>query len=480
MPSRRSFVLGAASTLAAACMARNSGGAATPVVRRDVMEMAADDPFFSDYAKAVQKMHDLQGDNRNWFMQAAIHADHCHHGDVEFLHWHRHYIRFFEKICAELSGNPQFALPYWNWSKNSGRLPAPFFDRPELNVEHWNDVGNYVGKAWGTIDTVGRRGLDKSHGLLDDAARGGAFTLAKINEIKQLPTIDLFWPALEGTPHNTAHVITGATKTGKGGHIGSGLSPLDPIFWLHHCMVDRVWAEWQKLGNVTPDPQADYPGQFFGPDGNAAQANSTSAMDIANLDYTYDIFQTPPATLGATRLQSQLSDAQIKQITDLLKAGTPQTIGSAPNTIASHANLATAVDVPVPTLPRRTDELKALEAAGWSLGSRRILAVLSNVSRPENDDLVVNVFVNCPYLSPSTPYSDPHYAGTFSFFDARGAMPTMDGMKSSTYVIDITGPVREAGFAADKVRVQLMPLPASAGGDSKSSFRVGKIEVVSI
>jgi tyrosinase len=185
MPSRRNFVLAAAATLATPYISRSSAVAATTLVRRDVMDMPATDPFFSDYANAVKKMHALgANDGRNWIAQAKIHADNCHHGEVEFLHWHRHYIRFFEKICANMCGNPNFALPYWNWSKNSGRYPAPFFDLPELNVEHWNDPGKYNGKAWGPIDTVGRRGLDKTHGLLDDPVRGGSFTLTNTKSLK--------------------------------------------------------------------------------------------------------------------------------------------------------------------------------------------------------------------------------------------------------------------------------------------------------
>jgi tyrosinase len=464
MPSRRNFVLAAAATLATPYISRSSAVAATTLVRRDVMDMPATDPFFSDYANAVKKMHALgANDGRNWIAQAKIHADNCHHGEVEFLHWHRHYIRFFEKICANMCGNPNFALPYWNWSKNSGRYPAPFFDLPELNVEHWNDPGKYNGKAWGPIDTVGRRGLDKTHGLLDDPVRGGSFTLTNVNRIKQLPSIDLFHPSLEGQPHNNGHVVAGATKTGKTGHIGDGLSPLDPIFWLHHCMVDRVWAEWQRSpALVTPDPKADYSGQFFEADGTSAKANSSSAMDIANLDYTYDIFQTAPAVTAAARVA----------------VAAPVVIGSAANTTASRANLETAINVSIPTLDTHAKELRAQEAAGET-SRNRLLAKLSDVKGPAANDLLVNVFVNCPYLSPSTPYSDPHYAGTFSFFGAQ-KMQDMPGMNSRTYVVDITTAVREAGFAPDKIKLQFMPVSAAAGAESKSSFYVGKIEILSI
>ncbi|HTB03325.1 MAG TPA: tyrosinase family protein [Bradyrhizobium sp.] len=475
MLSRRHLMLGASVALAAPHIIRSPAIAANPIVRRDVMDMAASDRFFSDYGKAVAEMHKLK-DGRNWSAQARIHADNCHHGEVEFLHWHRNYIRFFEKICAKFSGNPDFALPYWNWSKNAGRIPAPFFDRPELNVEHWNDPGQYVGKAWGRIDTVGRRGLDKTHGLMDDPTRGGAFTLANINAIKRLPSIDKFHPALEGQPHNTGHVIAGATKSGKGGHIGSGLSPLDPIFWLHHCMVDRVWAEWQKSGHVTPDPKSDYSGQFFEADGAPAKANSTDVMDIANLGYTYDIFQRPVSGFESVQVDAK----KIDDLKQLLQPGAAQSIGSAAYAGVSRVNAATSIDVAAPSIASRVTQLQALESATGTTGGQHVLAVLSDIVPPEKDDLVVNVFVNCPYLSPSTPASDPHYAGTFSFFGASKDMQGMSGMHSATYVVDITEAVRQAGLADDKVRVQLMPLTAAAGAESGSTFKVGKVEIVSV
>jgi tyrosinase len=476
MPSRRNFIMGAATVLASPYILQRSSFAANPIVRRDVMDMAENDSFFSDYAKAVQNMHIL-ADSRNWLSQAKIHADHCHHNDVEFLHWHRHYIRFFEKICAALCENPNFTLPYWNWSKNSGLIPAPFFDRPELNVEHWNDPGQYDGAAWGPVDTVGRRGLDKSHGLISDPIRGGPFTLAAVNGLKTLPTIDDFWPALMGNPHNTAHRLVGATRTGKGGHMGDGLSPLDPIFWLHHCMVDRVWAEWQRSGHVTSDPGADYSGQFFEADGSSAKATSTGAMDIANLNYTYDIFQTAQPTLGAA---SALSRFSTEQIEDLLRAGPTSTIGSAGNTADSRANFETAINVQVPSLATHAAEMRTLARNGLTLSNQRVLARLSDVEGPQTPDLLVNVFINCPYLSPGTPFSDPHYAGTFSFFGGTKTMERMPGMNSQTYVVDITGPVRETGFAAENIKVQFMPITAAADSKSNSSFRVGKVEILRV
>lgn len=474
MSSRRRFMVGAAVALVAPYIVRRSAIAATTLVRRDVMSMPDNDPFFADYATAVKKMHETSG-GRNWLAQAKIHADYCKHGELEFLHWHRHYLRFFEKICASLCGNPNFALPYWNWSKNSGRYPAPFFDLPELNVVQWNDPGQYNGAAWGAIDTAPRRGLDKTHGLLDDPIRGGAFTLNTINDIKAQPTIDLFQPALEGQPHNNGHVVAGARKTAsqKVGHIGSGLSPLDPIFWLHHCMVDRVWAEWQKVpGHATPDPQTNYAGNFVEADGSPANANSTGALNIADLGYTYDVLQGAPLVAAAS--------PQFQELNKLFPPVPPQTIGTATNADTSRVNIPTAITVTASALPARVAELHAMEAAGVRLARKRILAKLSDISWPETGDVLVNVFVDCPYLSPETPYSDPYYAGSFSFFGSAKAMPGMPGMSSAVFVVDITRPARDLGLATDKIKIQLMPVPAAAGGESSSSFKVGKVEILAV
>ena len=30
-------------------------------------------------------------------------------------------------------------------------------------------------------------------------------------------------------------------------------SPNDPLFWLHHCYIDKLWAEWQEKNNNNKD-----------------------------------------------------------------------------------------------------------------------------------------------------------------------------------------------------------------------------------
>lgn len=69
----------------------------------------------------------------------------------------------------------------------------------------------------------------------------------------------IFWQEIEqggnvfGT-HNSGHRWIG-------GHMGRSASPNDPIFWLHHANVDRIWALWQEFHAQfphTPDRVDDY------------------------------------------------------------------------------------------------------------------------------------------------------------------------------------------------------------------------------
>ncbi|MEP7030560.1 MAG: hypothetical protein ABI830_06480, partial [Pseudolabrys sp.] len=107
--------------------------------------------------------------------------------------------------------------------------------------------------------------------------------------------------------------------------------------------------------------------------------------------------------------------------------------------------------------------------------SGRILARLSEVmASKERSPMVINVFVNCPYLSPKTGYKDKHYAGSFSFF---GPAEHNHG----DYYIDVTEPLRnlagDGRIATDLVNVQLMPVPVGERA-AKASFSVGSVELL--
>ena len=90
---------------------------------------------------AVTAMQALPASNpRSWQYWANVHGTtgpqnaagtwkQCQHGSFFFLPWHRMYLFYFEKVLRAASGDPTFALPYWNWTANRA-MPLPFVRRP--------------------------------------------------------------------------------------------------------------------------------------------------------------------------------------------------------------------------------------------------------------------------------------------------------------------------------------------------------------
>ena len=317
MIGRREFLMGTATAITAPHVLKIQATAQTPLqataqtprVRRDVQALVATDTFFTKYGQAVQAMHQLPAnDPRNWRNQALIHLNHCPHNALDFFHWHRHYILNFEAICGQLIGDNSFSLAYWNWSAKQGIIPDPFYDLNLLNVQFWNDPSNAQSEHWGpeTVVTVGTRALAKGQGLQSDPNAGQGFTQASIDDIQQGSDFQIFTGELEGSPHNNGHVISGEAT----GHMGNGMSPLDPIFWLHHCNVDRIWAEWQTAGNSTPALIGNYDNQFVNGAGQAVMASSAAALDFAAMGYTYDTLSAPVVAAAQQRFGLQEPQAQ--------------------------------------------------------------------------------------------------------------------------------------------------------------------------
>src|SRR4030095_16246895 len=81
---------------------------------------------------------------------------------------------------------------------------------------------------------------------------------------------------LEGMPHNQVHNYIGGVgplDPGPYGNMTNFLSPVDPIFFLHHANMDRLWDVWTRkqkalnLPYLPPQPDlttlSDEPFLFF-------------------------------------------------------------------------------------------------------------------------------------------------------------------------------------------------------------------------
>ena len=70
----------------------------------------------------------------------------------------------------------------------------------------------------------------------------------------------------------------------------------DPIFYLHHCNLDRIWESWNRLGNSNPTDPKYLNRKFTFADRNGKRVDMpVSAGDrVAQLGYEYDKYEQPP------------------------------------------------------------------------------------------------------------------------------------------------------------------------------------------
>ena len=210
--------------------------------RRNIATLANGDATLVAFREAVRQMKALpDSDRRSWRNQALIHQNFCPHGNWLFLPWHRAYLHFFEEICKELTHDERFALPYWNWTLNTS-IPEVFWDAPANPLFHPGRVATPASQTGAPTDAPTLNGiLDETNFQLFGS---GSIAL----EASQRDFS--FYGPLEGTPHNYVHGFVG-------GDMGSFMSPLDPIFWCHHNMIEALWFEWNvRRSNPNPSEAA--------------------------------------------------------------------------------------------------------------------------------------------------------------------------------------------------------------------------------
>jgi tyrosinase len=246
-------------------------------VRRNANTMAADNPVLVSYAAAIEEMQDLAAsDPRNWTRQAQIHQTFCRHHNWLFLPWHRAYLFYFEQICRELSGDDDFALPYWNWTTEQ-RVPAPFWDTASPLYHEPRVAG---ANSTASVNQVGQANIDNVLATNNFILFAGA-AVAQDHP----PNFGPGMAPLESGPHNHIHNFVGGT-------MASFLSPEDPIFWLHHCRVDELWVQWNVTDGNPNTNDSDWTNTQFTEfvDRNGDQVNVSVAVTTLwpLLSYRYD------------------------------------------------------------------------------------------------------------------------------------------------------------------------------------------------
>jgi tyrosinase len=235
-----------------------------------------------------------------------------HEGPV-FFPWHRIFLRDFELELQAI--NPAVSLPYWDFSIDN-QPDSSLWDDDFLGGDGDPGAGNVV------LDGPFRQGewklifdgpdLRREFGFFvptlptpDNVA--GAFLIGEYD----VPPYDVGsdithsfrnyvvgwnWPTAEPEMHNRVH-------NWVGGSMLEMTSPNDPVFWLLHANLDRLWADWEAMyGYLYPDGDAP-PGQNLHDVMNPFGVTPADVLNHRALGYRYDteagLALPPPRPIAA-------------------------------------------------------------------------------------------------------------------------------------------------------------------------------------
>jgi tyrosinase len=413
----------------------------------------------------------------------------CQHGSWYFLPWHRGYLIAFETVVRDavvkLGGPSDWALPYWNYFKpNQDALP------PAFAAANWPDGQSdnplYVPQRYGPtndgnvtvpVSMINLNALADPDFTGD--ANGGSPGFGGVNT--GFSHGGQVHGGIETQPHDWVHGLVG------GGDPQSNLpglmsdpdtAGLDPIFWLHHANIDRLWEVWRKnpSSHVDPSdanwvngPQAVGEGAFVLPMPNGMSWTYTPGRmsDLSQLNYSYDDVSPPSATPQAVaRLQrlgvTPATANALARSTAMVDPKTVELLG-ANNQSLRLTGTGTTTSVALDAVVQRKVST-SLQAAATAAkpAPDRIFLNLENV-RGLNDATAFSVYINVP--EGDDPARHPELlAGSIALFGVRKAT-LADGQHAGdglTFVLEITHVIDALHLAGtlnvSQLHVQLVPM----------------------
>lgn len=264
-----------------------------------------------------------------------------------FLPWHRKILMLFEN-AVRVHIRQDFALPYWDWTDDSS-LDVVFTDEfmgPYLGDSDDNYSISTSAFAKGlfsinlTASQLSSSGDPNSNCPFPFITRGPKSvdlpTAEEVEALLEVTTYDSepfdltadidtsFRNYLLGVSplqlHSVPHIWLGGqwdsdisngsfdgteSSTFVGTMSALDCSPNDPVFWIHHCNVDRIWAAWEARYGASYEPTSGwnegwnlndelYPYLLYknNPEMMKEGITNASMLDFESLGYTYDDLYT--------------------------------------------------------------------------------------------------------------------------------------------------------------------------------------------
>jgi tyrosinase len=247
-----------------------AAGAVVPIVRKsaDALTPAEQMVFKNAITRAIA--------DGSYSTLVRIHANMAHDmhtmpgmpaGTYRFLPWHREYLINFEQAMQAFE--PTFFVPHWRWVDQTA-IPAWMNTFTPPGVTDANGKPIPVQRKPGTSPDPRNRKLPTAQTIQ--------------TTVMQATDYLTFTHALEGAQpyggHNLVHMWFNGTMSRV------PVAPADPMFWMNHAEIDRIWWIWQQSH---PDEAPSLTGADTVLDPWPETASDVGRIDAGAHPYTYDL-----------------------------------------------------------------------------------------------------------------------------------------------------------------------------------------------
>ncbi|KAH8826787.1 hypothetical protein DL96DRAFT_1709936 [Flagelloscypha sp. PMI_526] len=207
----------------------------------------------------------------------------------QFLPWHRYMMWAYENALRTDCGYSG-AQPYWNEIADAGAFTSSaLLQANDLSFGGDGDASNNNCVSTGPFANltlhVGPGTQVTNHCLSRAVSDRGSDAAAQsyVDTCLAYTDFSSAWQCIESTPHAAGHAGVGSEM------VNVASSPNDPLFFMHHTFIDKLWYDWQQ---VSPSTRT-----------NAIAGCTTQGMGACavatTLDYTMSMADiTPDVTVG--------------------------------------------------------------------------------------------------------------------------------------------------------------------------------------
>jgi len=279
-----------------------------------------------------------------------------------------------------------------------------------------------------------------------------SFTSSKTDSHNSPPTKTTNFSVLEGFPHNKVHNFIGGVgpvDPGPYGNMTNNLSPVDPIFFLHHSNMDRLWDIWTRkqkhfnLPYLPPlgkelDDLSNEPFLFYVTANGEQVGNNSLAgeyLSTGRFDYTYD------SGFGEDIMKGPIAEPTAKQAMPLVN-------GSVEGNSALLA------------IPSAAIKNHLAATGGVSL-------LMAEVTLPwpsaTSNTREFDVIVGAPSEVTQVDADSPYYAGTIAFFGKMAHMKDMSPNATFSFPLPKSAKAFHLLGDAENTPVNIRVVPTQGG-----------------